>query len=70
MPTEISDRYPLAIYDTPGLKEEKDYERIKTLIKQKNESSNEEKNRIPCIFYLLNAGAERPFDKNDFKLIN
>ena len=65
----ISDRYPLAIYDTPGLKEEKDYERFKTLIKQKNESSNEEKNRIPCIFYLLNAGAERPFDKNDFKLI-
>lgn len=65
----ISDRYPLAIYDTPGLREEKDYERIKTLIKQKNESSNEEKNRIPCIFYLLNAGAERPFDKNDFKLI-
>ena len=65
----ISDRYPLAIYDTPGLKEEKDYERIKTLIKQKNESSNEEKNRIPCIFYLLNSASERPFDKNDFKLI-
>ena len=34
----ISDRYPLAIYDTPGLKEEKENERIKTLIKQKNES--------------------------------
>ena len=65
----ISDRYPLAIYDTPGLKEEKDYERIKTLIKQKNESSNEEKNRIPCILYLLNSASERPFDKNDFKLI-
>ena len=65
----ISDRYPLAIYDTPGLKEEKDYERFKTLIKQKNESSNEEKNRIPCILYLLNSASERPFDKNDFKLI-
>ena len=55
----ISDKYPIAIYDSPGFDEIEDIEKIKTLIKQKNESLNEEKNRIHCVFYVVNASAHR-----------
>ena len=55
----ISDKYPIAIYDTPGFDEIEDIEKIKTLIKQKNESLNEEKNRIHFVFYVVNAQAHR-----------
>ena len=55
----ISDKYPIAIYDTPGFDEYEDIEKIKKLIKQKNKSLNEEKNRIHFVFYVINAKSHR-----------
>ena len=66
----ISDRYPIVFYDTPGIKEEKKgFETIQKLIKQKNESLNEEKNKIHCVFYVLNGKGERTFNDEEFDFL-
>ena len=65
----ISDKYPIAIYDSPGFESEKDVELVQKLINQKNESLNEEKNRIHCVFYVLNAEGERTFSKKEFDIL-
>lgn len=66
----ISDRNPIVFYDTPGIKEDKKgFEKIQKLIKQKNESLNEEKEKIHCVFYVLNAKAERTFNIEEFDFL-
>lgn len=65
----ISDKYPITIYDSPGFQERGDFERVQTLIKQKNETLNEEKNRIYCVFYVLNARTERTFNEEEIKFL-
>jgi GTP-binding protein EngB required for normal cell division len=65
----ISDRYPIAIYDSPGFEKKEDFEKIKELIKQKNKALNEEKNRIHCIFYVMNSKGERTFLSNEYEFL-
>ena len=66
----IHEEYPLVLYDSPGFEKEKDILDVKNLIRQKNETLNEEKNRIHCIFYLLNKGSERGFLSNEYRFIS
>ena len=66
----ISDKYPIVIYDSPGFGNKQDIEKIQTLIKQKNESLNEEKNKIHCIFYILNAKGERTFMPEEYDFLS
>ena len=61
----IHEEYPLVLYDSPGLESEDDIKAVENLIKQKNESLNEGKNRIHCIFYVLNTSSERGFLKGE-----
>lgn len=65
----ISDKYPIVIYDSPGFDREEDIGRIQELIKQKNESLNEEKNKIHCVFYVINAKSERTFTEKEFEFL-
>lgn len=65
----ISDKYPITIYDSPGFQEKGDFERVQTLIKQKNETLNEERNRIHCVFYVINLRAERTFNDEEIKFL-
>ena len=65
----ISDKYPIAIYDTPGIENKEDIERIQKLIKQKNKSLNEEKNKIHFVFYILNTKGERTITDYEYEFI-
>ena len=65
----IHDKLPLVIYDTPGFQKDEDIERVKTMIKEKNQQLDEEKNKIHCIFYCLNTRAERSFAPGEFVFI-
>ena len=65
----ISDKYPIVIYDTPGIEKNEDIKRIQKLIKQKNESLNEEKNKIHVVFYIINSKGERTLNKEEFELL-
>ena len=65
----IHDKYPLVLYDSPGIETEDDVKPIQDLINEKNKTLNEEKNRIHCIFYLLNRKDERTFFRKEFELI-
>ena len=66
----IHEKYPLVLYDSPGFDTEEDVERVKRLINEKNEALNEEKNRIHCLFYLLNIKSEKGFlIKNEYTFI-
>ena len=65
----IHEKYPLVLYDSPGFETEKDISDVKNLIMQKNETLNEEKNKIHCVFYLLNKGGERGIYKKEYPFI-
>ena len=65
----IHEKYPLVLYDSPGFETEKDILRVQNLIKQKSENLNEEKNRIHCIFYILNKNCERVFLAGEYDFI-
>lgn len=67
----IHDKYPIAIYDTPGFKDEdKDIEKVRRLIEEKNKTLNEEKNRIHCVLYCINTMGERTFSNKEFSLMS
>ena len=66
----IHEKYPLVLYDSPGLDTEKDINRVKNLIEQKNKALNEEKNRIHCVFYILNQKSERGFLTGEYNFIS
>ena len=65
----IHEKYPLVLYDSPGFETEKDILRVQNLIKQKSENLNEEKNRIHCVFYILNKNSERGFLAGEYDFI-
>lgn len=65
----IHEKYPLVLYDSPGFESENNIKSVQKLITQKNESLNEEKNRIHCIFYLLNKNSERGFLSKEYPFI-
>ena len=65
----IHEKYPLVLYDSPGFEKEKDILRVQNLIKQKSENLNEEKNRIHCVFYILNKNSERGFLAGEYDFI-
>jgi len=65
----IHEKYPLVLYDSPGLDTEEDIKRVQNLIEQKNKALNEEKNRIHCVFYVLNQNFERGFLTGEYNFI-
>ena len=65
----IHEKYPLVLYDSPGLDTEEDIKRVQNLIEQKNRTLNEEINRIHCVFYVLNQKSERGFLTGEYKFI-
>lgn len=65
----IHEKYPLVLYDSPGFESDDNIKSVQKLITQKNESLNEEKNRIHCIFYLLNKNSERGFLSKEYPFI-
>ena len=65
----IHEKYPLVLYDSPGLDTEEDIKRVQKLINQKNRTLNEEINRIHCVFYVLNQKSERGFLTGEYKFI-
>lgn len=65
----IHDEYPLVLYDSPGFESSDDIKPVQDLINEKNKTLNEEKNRIHCIFYLLNRRNNRTFYKKEIELI-
>ena len=66
----ISDKNPIVIYDSPGYESKEDIERVQKLIKQKNESLHEEKNKIHCVFYLMNTQVGRTFNDQEIKFFS
>ena len=65
----IHEKYPLVLYDSPGFETEKNIEAVQKLITEKNQTLNEEKNRIHCIFYVLNRKNERTFIKKEYEFL-
>lgn len=65
----ISEKYPIQLYDTPGFENEKDIERVKKLIKDKNDELTEDRNSIHCVFYVMNAKAERTFLEKEYEFL-
>ena len=65
----IHEKYPLVLYDSPGFENEKNIEAVEKLITEKNKTLNEEKNRIHCIFYVLNRKNERTFIKKEYEFL-
>ncbi len=66
----ISQKYPILIYDTPGFEKPEDITRIQKLIEDKNKTLNEEKNRIHCVFYVMNVKAERTFIDKEYEFLS
>jgi len=66
----IHEKYPITLYDSPGFETEDNISSIEKLIMQKNTSLNEEKNRIHCIFYVLNRKSERNFLKKEYTFLS
>ena len=65
----IHEKYPITLYDTPGFETEDNISSVEKLIIQKNASLDEEKNRIHCIFYVLNRKSERGFLKKEYPFL-
>lgn len=65
----IHDKYPIVIYDTPGFEKLEDVIRVQNLIKDKNKSLYEQKNRIHCVLYLMNKETSRTFAEGEFDFI-
>ena len=65
----IHEKYPLVLYDSPGFETEKNIEAVQKLITEKNQTLNEEKNRIHCIFYVLNRKNERTFIEKEYEFL-
>jgi GTPase Era involved in 16S rRNA processing len=65
----ICEKYPILIYDTPGFEKPEDIKRIQTLIRNKNQSLNEERNRIHCVLYVMNTKAERTFIDKEYEFL-
>ena len=65
----IHEKFPIILYDSPGLENDKDIESVQKLIREKNEALNEEKNRIHCIFFVINRKTERTPKKKEYELI-
>ena len=65
----IHEKYPIVLYDSPGFETERDIQSVKNLIIQKNNNLDEEKNRIHCIFYLLNTKNERCLYRSEYPFI-
>ena len=65
----ISEKYPILIYDTPGFEKEEDVKRIQDLIANKNKALNEERNRIHCVFYVMNTKSERTFINKEYEFL-
>ena len=65
----IHEKYPLVLYDSPGLSTEEDIKKVRKLINQKNRTLNEEINRIHCVFYVLNKNSERGFLAGEYNFI-
>ena len=66
----IHEKYPLVLYDSPGFETNDNITSVKNLLTQKNKTLNEEKNRIHCIFYLLNQKSERGFFGNEYQFLS
>ena len=66
----IHEKYPLVLYDSPGFETNDNITSVQNLITQKNKTLNEEKNRIHCIFYLLNQKSERGFYGNEYQFLS
>ena len=66
----IHEKYPLVLYDSPGFETNDNITSVQNLITQKNKTLNEEKNRIHCIFYLLNQKSERGFFGNEYQFLS
>ena len=66
----IHEKYPLVLYDSPGFETEKNIEAVQKLITEKNKTLNEEKNRIHCIFYVLNRKNERTFIEKEYEFLS
>ena len=64
----IHEKYPIVLYDSPGFETEDNIVSVQKLISEKNKSLNEEKNKIHCIFYLVNRKNER-FLKNEYNFL-
>ena len=65
----IHEKYPLVLYDSPGIENNEFVERIKKLIDDKKSILENEKNTIHCIFYVLNKNSERGFLEGEYKFI-
>ena len=65
----IHEKYPLVLYDSPGIVDNECVERIKKLIDDKKSILENEKNTIHCIFYVLNKNSERGFLEGEYKFI-
>ena len=65
----ICDKYPILVYDTPGFEKPQDVERVQNLIRDKNKTLNEERNRIHCVLYVMNTKAERTFIDKEYDFL-
>ena len=61
----IHDKYPIVIYDTPGLEIKNDIQRVSDFIK----NSIIKKNKIHCILYVINSLAGRLFSVFEYSFI-
>ena len=66
----IHEKYPIVLYDSPGFETPDNIKSVQKLITDKNKSLNEEKNKIHCIFYILNRKAERGFLSSEYPFLS
>lgn len=65
----IYDKYPIVIYDTSGFEKFEDFIRVQNLIKDKNKSLYEQKNRIHCVLYLMYEETARTFAEGELDFL-
>ena len=59
----------MVLYDSPGFESDNEIRAVENLITQKNNSLNEGKNGIHCVFYVLNKSCERTIQERELPLI-
>ena len=65
----IHSKLPITLYDTPGLINDEQINRVEQLILDKNKNLKEQKNKIHFIFYLMNTQLSRSFSDREITFI-
>lgn len=66
----IHEKYPITFTDTVGFEDQKSLEKMKNFLNICQEFFNEGKSKFHLILYLINAGSERTFIREELNLVD